>query len=135
MRRLASLLQQKVSLNTVARIGLGLLLAFAFLFTEGEIYQLDFIQRLEQQAYDARVKLSMKNTVDPRIVIIDIDEKTLINEGRWPLSRDKWATLVHQLFERYKIRVLGFDVAFPERDTSSRCASSWSIQSPPKRLW
>jgi len=119
MRRIASLLQQKISLNAMTRIGIGLLLVVLFLGAEGGAYQLDFLQRLEAQAYDARVKLFMPRTVDPRIVIVDIDEKTLINEGRWPLSRDKWVTLVHQLFERYHIRVLGFDVAFPEPDTTS----------------
>jgi adenylate cyclase len=117
--RLASLLRQKVSLNTVARVGLGLLLVFAFLFSNDEFFQAGFLQRLELQAYDARVRMFMPGTVDPRIVILDIDEKTLINEGRWPLSRDKFATMVRQLFERYRIRVVGFDVAFPEPDTSS----------------
>jgi adenylate cyclase len=117
--RLASLLRRKVSLNTVARVGLGLLLVLAFLVSESEVFQLGFLQRLELQAYDARLRMFMPGTVDPRIVILDIDEKTLINEGRWPLSRDKFATMVQQLFERYKIRVLGFDVAFPEPDTSS----------------
>jgi adenylate cyclase len=117
--RVASWLQQKVSLNTVARVGLGLLVVLAFLVSESELYQFGFLQRLELQAYDARVRLFMPNEVDPRIVILDIDEKTLINEGRWPLSRDKFATMVRQLFEKYRIKVLGFDVAFPEPDTSS----------------
>src|SRR5258708_13905769 len=31
--------------------------------------------------------------------------------------------MVHQLFERYKVRVVGFDVAFPEPDTSSGLAN------------
>jgi adenylate cyclase len=117
--RLASLLRQKVSLNTVARAGLGILLVSAFLVSEADVFQFGFLQRLELQAYDARVRTFMPGTVDPRIVILDIDEKTLINEGRWPLSRDKFATLVRQLFERYRIKVMGFDVAFPEPDTSS----------------
>jgi adenylate cyclase len=116
--RLASL-RRKVSLNTVARVGLGLVLVLAFLVSEGEFFQFGFLQRLELQAYDARLRMFMPGTVDPRIVILDIDEKTLINEGRWPLSRDKYATMVKQLFERYRIRVMGFDVAFPEPDTSS----------------
>src|SRR3954469_19622170 len=119
MRRLRSLLQRKVSLNTIARAGLGILLVLVFLVAEGEVYPFGFLQRPEAQAYDGRVNLFMSRTVDPRIVIVDIDEKTLANEGRWPISRDKWATLVRQLFERYRIRVMGFDVAFPERDTSS----------------
>jgi adenylate cyclase len=117
--RLASLLRQKVSLNTVARVGLGLILVLAFLVNEAEFFPFPFLQRLELQAYDARVRLFMPGTLDPRIVILDIDEKTLINEGRWPLSRDKFAAMVKQLFERYKVRVVGFDVAFPEPDTSS----------------
>ena len=117
--RLPSLLRQRLSLNTVARVGLGLLFVFAFLLSEGEILQLRFLQQLELQAYDARLRLFMPDTVDPRIVILDIDEKSLIAEGRWPWSRDKLALMVKQLFDRYKIRVLGFDVAFPEPDTSS----------------
>ena len=40
-------------------------------------------------------------------------------KGRWPWSRNKIAAMVRQLFERYKVRVVGFDVAFPEPDTSS----------------
>lgn len=117
--RLPSLLKQRLSLNTVARVGLGLIIVFAFLLSEGEILQLRFLQQLELQAYDARLRLFMPGTVDPRIVILDIDEKSLIAEGRWPWSRDKLALMVQQLFDRYKIRVLGFDVAFPEADTSS----------------
>jgi adenylate cyclase len=117
--RLASLLRQKVSLNTVARVGLGLIVVLAFLVNEAEFFPFAFLQRLELQAYDARVRIFMPGTLDPRIVILDIDEKTLINEGRWPLSRDKFAAMVKQLFERYKVRVVGFDVAFPEPDTSS----------------
>ncbi len=117
--RLPSLLKQRLSLNTVFRVGLGLLIVFAFLLSEGEILQLRFLQNLELQAYDTRLRLFMPGTIDPRIVILDIDEKSLIAEGHWPWNRDKLALMVKQLFDRYKIRVLGFDIAFPEADTSS----------------
>ena len=61
----------------------------------------------------------MPGTPDPRVVIVDIDERSLKAEGHWPWSRDKLALMLHQLFTRYHVRVVGFDVAFPEADTSS----------------
>ena len=53
------------------------------------------------------------------IVILDIDEKSLGEIGRWPWSRRLMAETVQKLFERYGIAVLGFDVVFAERDPSS----------------
>ncbi len=117
--RLASLLKQRVSLNTVVRVALGLAVVFLFLLNEGGIFQLGFLQRLELQAYDARLRMFMPRTPDPRVVILDIDEKSLAREGRWPWSRDKMARLVRELFDRYHVAVLGFDIAFPEPDESS----------------
>jgi adenylate cyclase len=117
--RLASLLKQRLSLNTVIRVGLGIAIVIVAVLSEGEIVPIRFLQMLEMQAYDARLRLAMPRTVDSRIVILDIDEKSLIAEGHWPWSRDKLAVLVRQLFDRYHVRVAGFDVAFAERDTSS----------------
>ena len=61
----------------------------------------------------------MPNTLDPRIVILDIDEKSLNAEGHWPWSRNKLAVMVKQLFDKYQVRSSGFDIAFPETDPSS----------------
>ena len=36
--------------------------------------------------------------------ILDIDEKSLNAEGRWPWSRNKLALMVQQLFEHYKVQ-------------------------------
>jgi adenylate cyclase len=47
-------------------------------------------------------------------VIVDVDEQSLKAEGYWPWPRDKLALMVHQLFARYRVRVVGFDTAFPE---------------------
>jgi len=57
--------------------------------------------------------------VDNRIVILDIDEKSLGEIGRWPWSRNVMADAVTKLFDQYGIAVLGFDVVWAERDTSS----------------
>lgn len=51
------------------------------------------------------------------IVILDIDEKSLAAEGRWPWSRHKLAELV-QVLADYGVIVVAFDVVFsePERN-------------------
>ena len=41
----------------------------------------------------------MPGTVDPRIVIVDIDEKSLQEEGRWPWRRDRLGLFLDRLFD------------------------------------
>ena len=78
-----------------------------------------FIDTVERSTYDARLRLTMPRTVDPRLAIVDIDEKSLSEIGRWPWQRDRMAKLVDQLFDRYHIRLLGFDIVMAESDNSS----------------
>ena len=109
----------KFSVNDMARLVIGLSVVAFFLAHEAEWRDFRFLQQLELWAYDARVRLFLPKTRDPRVIILDIDEKSLNAEGRWPWSRDKMASLVKQLFENYKVKVLGFDIAFAESDPSS----------------
>lgn len=82
-------------------------------------FQLSLIERLENLTYDLRVRLTMQATKNESVAIIDIDEKSLTAEGRWPWSRDKVAKLVEKTFEDYNASILGFDVVFAEPDRSS----------------
>ena len=110
------------SINSVIRasLGVGIVLLFVFYYTALDSRGiLSFFQRLELQAYDARLLTTMPEKIDPRVVIFDIDEKSIAAEGRWPWGRDKLSTLVTQAFDNYKVKVIGFDVLFPEADTSS----------------
>mgnify|MGYP001248201074 CR=1 FL=1 len=77
------------------------------------------LQRLDDRIYDIRLRATMPRTLDPRIVIIDIDERSLQALGHWPWRRDRLAQLVKELLQRQKVAVLGFDVLFSEADTSS----------------
>ena len=113
----------KLSINTWIRIGIGVFMVLVFLAHEAGWAPLRFIQQVELWAYDARLRLFMPKTLDPRVVIVDIDEKSLNAEGRMPWSRNKMALLVRQLFDTYKIRVAGFDIVFAEPDISSGLAS------------
>lgn len=100
-------------------IGFGLLIVLFFVGNAARFYRLDFVDQLSAIFYDYRLQLTMPRTVDDRIVILDIDEKSLKEEGRWPWSRDRLALLVDKLFDKYAIEVVGFDVVFAEKDESS----------------
>src|SRR5450830_213834 len=101
------------------RIALSLLLVLPMLLNTLGVIHLSVIQRLENYTYDVRLQWTMPDTVDKRIVILDIDEKSLQEQGHWPWPRNKLAHLVDTLFDRYQIDVLGFDMLFAERDESS----------------
>ncbi len=103
----------------IPRYGLGLLILLALLGHSARIYQIPFVNHMDSLIYDAKLRLTMPKTVDPRIVILDIDEKSLAEQGRWPWGRDKLAKLMDKLFDHYGIRLVGFDVVFAEPDDSS----------------
>ena len=109
----------KFTLNDIVRAAIGLALVLFFLAHEAEWKEFRVLQQLELWAYDTRLRLFLPKKRDTRVVIIDIDEKSLKAEGRFPWPREILARMVKQLFERYQVRVVGFDVAFPEPDNSS----------------
>jgi adenylate cyclase len=106
------------------RILMGCLIVAFFLGHALDHYKIPILERFEAIIYDARLRLTMPRTVDDRIVILDIDEKSLQErelggEGRWPWPRHRIALLLDKLFDKYGIAVVGFDVVFAERDESS----------------
>ena len=103
----------------LVRIALGFLLTLLLLGHAARLYQIPFISQLDAIIYDTRLRLTMPQTVDDRIVILDIDEKSLKEEGRWPWSRNRLALLMDKLFDKYGVAVVGFDIVFAEKDQSS----------------
>jgi adenylate cyclase len=49
-----------------------------------------------------------------QVLIVDIDEKSLAEEGRWTWPRKRLADLVDRIVDKGQARVLGFDVVFAE---------------------
>lgn len=96
---------------------INLMIVLLFLFHVR--YPIKFIDHIEDLSYDLRLNLTMPRLPDNRVVIVDIDEKSLAQVGRWPWSRDKLSLLLDQLFDRYQVAVVGFDIIFAERDESS----------------
>jgi adenylate cyclase len=101
------------------RIALGIALVLLLLPHAARWYNVTVVDRLDALLYDYRLRLTMPGTQDDRVVIVDIDETSLKQEGRWPWGRDRLALLVDKLMVRYGVTVLGFDVVFSEPDESS----------------
>ncbi len=99
----------------------GLIVLFLAFLLQTAYRKSEFTQRIEEIAYDLRLKATLPNTVDNRIVIVDIDEPSLAREGHWPWSREKLARMVDKLFEK-GVAVLAFDMVFAESDEGSGMA-------------
>jgi len=98
------------------RYGLSFALTLLFLLHVTGTLPLPLFNNLENQAYDARLKLTLPSYVDKQVVIIDIDEKSIAEIGRWPWNRDVMAKIMDSLFDHYRIKEIGFDIVFAEAD-------------------
>jgi adenylate cyclase len=103
----------------LARIVIGLVITLLFIGHAAKYYEVPFITQLDNIMYDARLQLTMPGGVDERIVILDIDEKSLQEVARWPWPRDVMAGIVDKLFDQYQVAIVAFDVVFAEADHSS----------------
>lgn len=83
------------------------------------VVRVGMLDRIDDLIYDARLRATMPRTLDERIVIVDVDEKSLAEVGRWPWSRNRLAELTTALVDHHGASVVGFDVVFAEPDVSS----------------
>ncbi|MFZ8933298.1 MAG: CHASE2 domain-containing protein [Bacteriovoracaceae bacterium] len=68
----------------------------------------------EDRFYDWRMRKTLdKKRVEDRIVLIEIDDKSLKEIGRWPFSRDIWADVVTKL-SGLQAKIIAFDIFFSE---------------------
>ncbi len=103
----------------ILRYGLSALILLALLVDTLDWHQYSFLTKLENWTYDVRLNATRPNSLDDRIVILDIDEKSLALVGQWPWGRDKLAVIVDNLFDYYRVDTVGFDISFAEKDRSS----------------
>src|SRR5690348_875093 len=109
-------------MNKRTPIFLGILLVLFALWTtfttEKTIRQL--IARLDDLVYDVELRtrvLTYHNVPLAPIAIIDIDDRSLKTEGRWPWSRGKLANLTDNLRQLGAAQIV-FDVLFPEQENN-----------------
>ncbi len=101
-------------------IGLGIVLVLSLasflyfrpmIFQKGEAF-------LENHVYDLRVRKEFKPvSKDTPIAIIDIDDRSLKKEGRWPWPRKKIANLIDKLFAE-GVSVIASDISFDEPEAN-----------------
>ncbi len=96
----------------------GFLILLAACAQTLRVFPTTLVDRIDLFMYDRRMRMQPA-VPDPRIVIVDIDEKSVAEVGRWPWSRDVFAAFVDKLSDHYQARAVGFDVLFTEPDTSS----------------
>lgn len=77
------------------------------------------LDRVDALLQDTRTRLILPRTLDTRIVIVDIDDRSLAEVGRWPWPRDHLARLLDELFDRQAVALVGFGRVFDAPDDSS----------------
>ena len=80
---------------------------------------IDILQRLEAIPYDIRLKLSTPQVPNdiPPIIIIDIDEDSLDQQGRWPWSRTTLSRLIEKIHENNPA-VVALDIVLSEKEVN-----------------
>ena len=110
-----------------ARIAVTLIPLLLVLLHAVGVWPMGALNRLDDIVYDARLSATLPRTLEPRIVIVDIDEKSLAQVGRWPWPRERVAQLVDRLFDEQQIALLGFDTVFAEPNPSAALAELQSL--------
>lgn len=106
-------------------IGLGLLLVALFLWIQHTAHSsvAAIRDRLEFLAYDLRLSATLPaaSAPPPEILIVDIDEASLQQEGRWPWPRTRLAELLARL-QQAGAAVVAFDMVLSEAETNTAAA-------------
>jgi len=89
-------------------------LVFAALF----FFKPTLLQRLDFMNYDLLLKNFPNNHASKKLVIVDIDEKSLNRYGQWPWPRYRVAELLDKI-SAMKPTVVGLDMFFAEPDRTS----------------
>jgi adenylate cyclase len=108
--------------RTIVRFGarwlIGILLIVLACAQAREFLPTTLIDKIDLFIYDTRMRV-IPAEPDTRIVIVDIDEKSISEIGRWPWNRDVMAQLVDKLTGKYDASAVAFDIVLSEPDTTS----------------
>ena len=99
-----------------------LLLYYSALLSERSSAAANVLRRFELSTVDTRFLLRerlAKPSPDPRIIIVEIDQKAQETLGRWPFSRKYFAQMLDILRED-GARTVGFDITFSKPDESAK---------------
>lgn len=78
----------------------------------------DHIESIDKTLRDYMFIVRGEKQDSGNVVIIDIDERSLKNEGQWPWSRNKISLLIEKLTQA-NVGLVGYDMIFAEEDRTS----------------
>jgi CHASE2 domain-containing sensor protein len=105
--------KKSLSLNSL----LAGLIALAFVGFA--YYSPPFLEQVERASYDAVTRLALPETpIDQRILLIEIDQKSLDKLGSWPWPRDWIARMVH-LAKGSGAKVIGLNLPLLDEERNS----------------
>ena len=107
-------LGKRLLIPTPYKIGVILTLASLLVFAFGN----QLFDTIDRKVYDLRFRFRGPIPAGSEVVIVEIDEKSLDELGRWPWPRTRIAALIDRLAQ-YEAKVIAFDVTFAEPDESS----------------
>jgi adenylate cyclase len=86
-----------------------------------------FLQNIELRSLDLRFAVRGARPHDDRIVIVDLDERTLQKLGSYPIPRSAYARLIDRLHAE-GARVIALDATFPTPSNNSALAALDQLQ-------
>jgi adenylate cyclase len=95
------------------RLVLGLGTVALAVACELGMVSLPVVDTLDRYLYDTRLRLQPARP-NNRVLIVDIDERSLKEQGRWPWSRETLAKLTTTITREGGARAVGFDMVFAE---------------------
>ncbi len=114
---------------SIFAIAIFIAIGMEYLFLQNPI----FIKNINSKLIDSAFLYRGEVEADKRIVIVDIDERSLKSLGQWPWSRDKIAKILKNLTDA-NVAIIGLDMVFAEKDRSSPSNIAKSLKIDPKNL-
>jgi signal transduction histidine kinase len=94
------------------------------------VFPTSLLARLDSVVYDAFLRAADSTPPDSRVVIVDIDDRSLSSIGQWPWRRDVVAQLVNRIRDS-GAAMTALDILFAEPDRSDRTSGVSNQQRPP----
>ena len=100
-------------------------IALAILLTL-EWHRPELLNRVDEAIRDEFTLQTATKSLEDRLIVVDIGDKSLNEIGSWPWSRDKIADIVEILLTDYGARAIGVDIVFttpPNNNSDLRLAA------------
>src|SRR3989442_12007857 len=91
------------------------------------LYRPTWLARLDNAVYDSLLRSVRTRPPGDRVVIVDVDERSLSTIGQWPWRRDLIGRLIARLRDM-GASTIALDIIFrsEERRVGKECRSRWS---------